>query len=181
MISAGLRVKVDYRGTLDDGTEFDSTYSRGEPLEFVLGQRTVLPSFERAVACLSEGASCKIRIPAVDAYGFYNEGLVDEVPVDDIAHAERLPVGSYISLRGEDGRPVRAKVLEVRDGIVRFDYNHPLAGKDLDFEIELLEVERRPAIEQEKHPALCSCHRVQSALGSSREEACACGHSHAHA
>lgn len=164
MISSGLRVKIHYKGTLDDGTEFDNSYTRNNPLEFVMGTRAVLPTFESAVSSLSENERCTIHIPAVSAYGFYNEDLVDCVPVEGVGNAEELPVGSYIALRGADGKPVRAKVVGIENGYVMFDYNHPLAGKDLTFEIELLEVERKTAIESEKHVGHCDCHRVRDTL-----------------
>lgn len=166
MISPGLRVKVHYRGTLDDGTEFDNSYQRGGPIEFVMGKHTMLPAFEYAVSTLSEGTSCNIHIPAVDAYGFYKEDLIDEVPIESIEHPERLPIDQIIQMRGEDGKLIRAKVLKISDGSVFLDYNHPLAGQALNFKIELLEVERKTAIEQEKMGQPCRCHEVRTLLTS---------------
>lgn len=164
MISSGLKVKVHYVGTLDDGTVFEDTRKRGKPFEFVLGDRRMLFDFDRAVAGLSEGTSCKIHIPAISAFGEYNDDLIDEIPTSKLAGAKDLPVGKYIMLRGEGGRPVRAKVVSVDDDVVRFDYNHPMAGKNLNFEIELLEVERKSVIEQERGAHGCDCHKVQEGL-----------------
>ena len=96
MVETGQKVLVHYVGTLDDGSEFDSSVRRGEPLEFIVGSRTMLPAFERVVSDMEPGEERTVLIPAEKAYGPYDESLVEMVPVDAFPHAEQLPIGEYI-------------------------------------------------------------------------------------
>lgn len=139
MAKTGQHVTVHYVGTLDDGTVFDSSEERDQPIEFVLGQHQMIPGFEDAVEGLEKGESKTVRIPAAQAYGEYQEDAIQAIPMDKIAHADQLPVGGRISFKDPEGHPFVAKVVKIEDGKVWFDFNHELAGKDLTFKITLLD------------------------------------------
>lgn len=130
MSNEGKNVKVHYVGTLDDGTKFDSSRDRDEPLEFTCMAGQMIPGFDAAVKEMQVGEVRDVHIPAAEAYGERQEALVQEVPV-----------GAQIMLLGPNGRPLRAVIADAGDGRVVFDLNHEMAGKDLNFNIELLEVQ----------------------------------------
>ncbi len=134
------RVKVEYTGTLEDGTQFDSNVGK-EPLEFVLGSGMMIPGFDSAVQDMEVGESKKVSLSPEEAYGNYEEQLIQEVSVDQIPDADKLPVGEMIYFKSPEGQPIPAKVLGVKDGMARFDFNHQLAGKTLIFDIKLLSKE----------------------------------------
>ena len=131
----GDNVAVHYRGTLDDGTEFDSSEGR-DPLSFVVGSGQVIAGFDDAVRGLSVGDSRTVRIEPEDAYGEYTEEAVIDFPADSAP--EGLQVGDAVTL----GNGGRGTVLEITDEFVKIDANHPLAGEALTFEIELVSIER---------------------------------------
>lgn len=136
----GQTVRIHYKGTLDDGREFDSSHQRGEPLEFTLGLDRMIPGFERAVIGMMPGDTKTVKIPAQDAYGDHQDELIREFPRAEFpAHIE-LEEGLILSADSPDGRRIRFKVLSLTDEVVTLDGNHPLAGEDLTFEIELVEI-----------------------------------------
>lgn len=139
MSNKGKNVKTHYRGTLDDGTQFDSSYDRGEPLAFTCGAGQMIPGFDAAVVDMELGEKKTVHIPAKDAYGEYNEAMKQQLPVSQVPDAKNLPVGETVYFRGPQG-PFPAKVVSVDDEHVVLDLNHELAGKDLNFEIELVEI-----------------------------------------
>jgi FKBP-type peptidyl-prolyl cis-trans isomerase 2 len=140
MAKSGQKVKAHYRGTLDDGTVFDDSYKRGEPIEFVVGVGQMIPGFDAAILEMEPGERKTVRIPAADAYGERQEEAVQSVPTQYIPNAEKLPIGEYIHMPLEGGRMARCKVVKVENGEATFDLNHELAGQDLTFEIELVQV-----------------------------------------
>jgi FKBP-type peptidyl-prolyl cis-trans isomerase 2 len=140
MATSGQKAKVHYRGTLDDGSVFDSSYDRGEPIEFVVGAGQMIPGFDAAVLTMEVGDKQTVHIAAADAYGEWVEEAVQSVPMELIPNAEQLPVGQFIFLPGEGGQMMRVKVVKLEDGNAFFDLNHELAGKDLTFEIEVVEL-----------------------------------------
>ncbi|MDH3249029.1 MAG: FKBP-type peptidyl-prolyl cis-trans isomerase [Acidimicrobiia bacterium] len=129
--SDGDTVAVHYRGTLDDGTEFDSSEGR-DPLSFVVGSGQVISGFDDAVRGLAVGESRTTRIEPEDAYGEYTPEAVIDFPADSAP--EGLQVGDAVTL----GNGGRGTVLEITDEFVKIDANHPLAGEALTFEIELV-------------------------------------------
>lgn len=133
----GTTVRVHYRGTLEDGSEFDTSKGR-DPLEFTIGECQVIPGFESAVADLSVGDSTIITLDAEDAYGAYHEDAVEVVPVT--AFTDDPYVGAVVQLLGPQGEHLSATITTIEGDDVTLDFNHPLAGKDLTFEIELVEV-----------------------------------------
>ena len=139
MSNSGKKVKTHYRGTLDDGTQFDSSYDRGEPIEFTCGAGQMIPGFDAAVVDMALGEKKSVHIPAKDAYGEYNEQAVQKIPVNQVPNADQLPVGQTVYFNSPYG-PMPAKVVSVTIDEVVLDMNHELAGKDLNFDIELVEV-----------------------------------------
>jgi FKBP-type peptidyl-prolyl cis-trans isomerase 2 len=139
MSNEGKKVKVHYRGTLDDGTQFDSSYDRNEPIEFVAGAGTMIPGFDAAVLDMAPGDKVTVHLDPKDAYGEVREDLIMRVPADRAP--EGLHAGDKVALQGPGGMPIPATVVEVTPEEVVIDANHELAGKPLNFDIELVEVE----------------------------------------
>lgn len=135
----GDTVKVEYTGKLEDGTVFDSSQDR-EPLEFTLGEDQVIPGFEQAVLGMSPGETQTATLQPEDGYGDRRDDLVFQVDPDEIADDLELDVGDQVELRGQDGQVVPATVAEMSETAVTLDANHPLAGRTLEFEIELVEI-----------------------------------------
>lgn len=131
----GDAVTVHYTGTLDDGTEFDSSAGR-DPLPFVVGGGQVIAGFDEAVRGLAVGESRTVRIATENAYGEYSDQAIIEFPAD--AAPDGLAVGDAVTL--SNGAP--GTVVEIADGVVKIDANHPLAGQALTFDIELVSLER---------------------------------------
>ncbi len=140
MGNEGKKVKVHYTGTLDDGTKFDSSVDRGEPIEFVCDAGMMIPGFDAAVKDMAVGETKNVHIPAAEAYGERREDMVQKVEVSQIPNGENLPVGQTIYMQGPGGQPFPVFVAAIEDGVATFDMNHELAGKDLNFEITLVEV-----------------------------------------
>lgn len=137
--SYGKTAVVRYRGTLDDGTVFDSTEGI-EPLEFEIGSGRVIHGFDEAVASMSVGERVKVSIPAGEAYGEYDEGKVDHAPMYAIPGAKDIVVGRPFYFITEEGVRLPARVTAIEEGMATVDFNNPLAGHDLNFEIELVDL-----------------------------------------
>ena len=136
---AGDTVRVHYTGTLEDGTQFDS--SRGaEPMEFAMGQGQLIAGFEKAVAGLSTGESCKVTLAPEEAYGESIEDMIRSVPRELMPEGVELTSGMVLQGQADDGRVDNFTVVSFTDEMVTLDANHPLAGKALTFEIELVEI-----------------------------------------
>ena len=140
MSNEGMKVSVHYVGTLDDGSVFDSSRDRDQPLDFVCMAGQMIPGFDAAVRDMQIGEIKKIHLEPSEAYGDYSEELVIEVPLPLLPHADELEEGAMVILYNPQGVPTPALVVEKNDRSVVFDTNHMLAGKALNFEIELLEV-----------------------------------------
>ncbi|MFZ1728663.1 MAG: peptidylprolyl isomerase [Bacteroidota bacterium] len=136
----GDTVAVHYTGSLTDGTIFDSSRER-EPLSFTLGEGQVIAGFDSAVDGMNVGDSVKVTIPAANAYGEYNEQFVLEVPPSDIPPEIGVEVGMDLQMHQEDGGAIPVRVTSVTEELVTLDANHPLAGQDLTFEIELVSIQ----------------------------------------
>jgi len=135
----GDTVKVHYTGKLEDGTLFDSSENR-EPLEFTIGQGTVIPGFEQAVTGMSPGDSKTEKLAADQAFGPYREDLVVEIDRERIPEGMVPKVGKRLRVEKTDGGITDVLVAGVTESKVTLDANHPLARNDLVFDIELLEI-----------------------------------------
>jgi FKBP-type peptidyl-prolyl cis-trans isomerase 2 len=133
----GDTVTVHYTGRFADGTVFDTSVS-GEPLEFTVGERQVIPGFEQAVQGMEVGHTKTVNIPSEDAYGDHDEDLVFQLEPDAFPTDLELEVGQQLQLDQPDGRVIHLRVAEITESMVTLDANHPLAGEDLTFELELV-------------------------------------------
>ena len=142
----GDKVKVHYHGKLTDGTTFDSSEGRA-PLEFEVGSGQVIPGFDEGVTGLAVGEKKTVEIPADQAYGPASDNHVFEFPKSQFP-AEMIPelqIGMPLQMQTETGQPVQVTIKEVKEDSVLLDANHPLAGKDLVFDIELVEITPGPS------------------------------------
>ncbi len=138
MIENGKTVKVHYKGTLADGTVFDSSEDR-DPLEFLTGSEQVLPGFEAAVVALEVGETKTLTLASGDAYGDHDKNMVGMVPRDSMPDDMDIEVDMMLQMETEDGiMPVR--VVEIAEDSVTLDANHPLAGEALTFDVTLVEI-----------------------------------------
>jgi len=136
----GDRVSVHYRGTLDQGIEFDSTYARGEPFSFTVGDGQAVVGFEKAVCEMDPGEKKVITITPDQGFGEHHEDLLVTVPIDKLPEGFVAEPGTVFEMTfGED--TLLATVVEIKEGGVLIDANHPLAGVDLTFELELVGIE----------------------------------------
>lgn len=136
---SGQTVKVHYTGTLDNGDEFDTSLG-GEPLEVTLGEGAVIAGFEKALLGMEPGDSKTVQIAVDDAYGDHQAERVYEVERARIPPDVELEVGRVLQANGEDGQTVTMTVAALNEAMVTLDFNHPLAGKNLTFQLELVEI-----------------------------------------
>ncbi len=136
----GNTVQVDYTGKLADGTVFDTSVGR-EPLEFTLGAGQVIPGFEKAVLGMKVGEKKTVTIPANEAYGPRSDDLILEIGREKLPSGLTPKVGQQLQMTRPDGGTIIATITNVSDNTVTIDANHPLAGKDLTFEIELVKIQ----------------------------------------
>ena len=141
-IKIGDKVKVHYIGTLKDGTEFDNSVKRETPLDLVIGEGKVLLDFENTIRTMSVGEKKKVHIPCEKAYGDVIEEAITKAPRNEFPEDFRFIIDERIKGNTKSGKPTTAVIVEVSRTEVTLDMNHPLAGKDLNFEIELLEIEK---------------------------------------
>jgi peptidylprolyl isomerase len=134
-IKKGDKVKVEYKGTLNDGTVFDSSEGR-EPLEFEVGAGQVIPGFDKAVVGMEKGDTKEISIKPTEAYGEANPDLVKKMPRSALPPDINPEPGTMLAMNSSDGRQIPVKVKEVTGEEITLDMNHPLAGETLNFEIK---------------------------------------------
>lgn len=139
--NAGKVVKTHYTGTLNDGTVFDSSYDRGEPLEFICGVGMMIPGFDKAVADMEVGQIIDIHLAPSEAYGEPDPRAVFSLEIAQLPGSEGLEVGENVVLYDETNRPVPVRVAAKDETSITFDANHEMAGKELNFRIELVSVE----------------------------------------
>ena len=135
----GDKVTIHYIGKLDDGTVFD-TSAGSDPLEFTLGEGMVIPGFENAVLGMAPGEVKTVTIAPEDGYGDYDEEMILEVEREAFPDDLELEVGLEVQSQDPSGQVVELKVLEFDDAMVKLDANHPLAGENLTFEIEVVSI-----------------------------------------
>ena len=136
----GKTCRTHYRGTFNDGTQFDSSYDRGEPLEFVCGAGMMIKGFDAAVADMDVGQIVDIHLMPAEAYGEVDPAAIFTVEIARLPGAEELTVGQRVYLQDQYGRPIPVTVAAKDEKTITFDANHEMAGKELNFRIELVEV-----------------------------------------
>ncbi|MCR9063589.1 MAG: peptidylprolyl isomerase [Cytophagales bacterium] len=138
MVKAGDTIKVHYKGTLNDGTLFDSSEGR-EPLEFEVGSGMVIKGFDEGVTGMAIGEKKSVNIPAKEAYGEPNPEMIFDFEREQIPNDIPLEVGGTLNMHnGQQTVPV--KIVDVAEKTIKLDANHPLAGQDLNFDLELVEI-----------------------------------------
>ena len=138
--NVGKTCRTHYRGTFNDGTQFDSSYDRGEPLEFICGAGQMIKGFDAAVADMEVGEVKDIHLMPEEAYGQPNPDAIFELEIEQLPGSEDLTVGQQVYLTNQMGQPFPVKVTAKTEKTITFDANHEMAGKELNFKIELVEV-----------------------------------------
>ena len=141
--NVGKICRTHYRGTFNDGTQFDSSYDRGEPLEFVCGAGQMIRGFDAAVADMEVGQVMDVHLMPEEAYGMPDPAAVFTVEIAQLPGSEKLETGQQAYLSNQYGQPFPVKVTAKDDTTITFDANHEMAGKELNFRIELVEVKER--------------------------------------
>jgi len=139
MVENGQKVRIHYTGTLDDGSQFDSSAGR-DPLEFEMGAGMVIPGFEKGVEGMDVGEKKTIHIPAAEAYGERREDMVMQFERSQLPEGLEPEVGMGLQMQGPQGQPVPVSVTAVDEENITIDANHQLAGQNLNFELELVEI-----------------------------------------
>ncbi len=139
MVKKGDNIKVHYTGRLNDGTVFDSSEGR-DPLEFTVGSGMVIPGFDNGVLEMNVGDKKTIDIPVDQAYGQASEENVIDFPKSNFPEDMEVEVGAQLYLNGQNGNPIPVVVKEIKEEAITLDGNHPLAGKDLIFDLELVSI-----------------------------------------
>ena len=138
--NVGKTCRTHYKGTFNDGTQFDSSYDRGQPLEFVCGAGQMIKGFDAAVADMKVGEIKEIHLMPEEAYGQPNPDAIFTLEIEQLPGAEDLTVGQQVYLSNQYGQPFPVKVTAKDEKTITFDANHEMAGKELNFKIELVEV-----------------------------------------
>ena len=138
--NVGKTCRTHYRGTFNDGTQFDSSYDRGEPLEFICGAGQMIRGFDAAVADMEVGQIVNVHLMPEEAYGMADPDAVFAVEIAQLPGSENLEVGQQVYLTNQMGQPFPVKVTAKDEVNITFDANHEMAGKELNFKIELVEV-----------------------------------------
>ena len=141
MSNESKRCKVHYTGTFNDGTKFDSSYDRGEPLEFVCGAGMMIKGFDEAVKNMNIGEIVDVHLMPEEAYGMPDPNAVMTFEIAQLPGSEGLEVGQQVYLSNAMGQPFPVKVTAKDDSTITLDANHEMAGKELNFKIELVSVE----------------------------------------
>ena len=139
--TVGDTVRVHYEGFLEDGNLFGSSRN-SEPLEFTIGERTLIPAFETAVVGMEEGDTKSVSVAPEDAFGERREELVRTIDKEQLPSHIDPQIGKVLEIRAEEGENVRAQITDVTEDRLTIDANHPLAGRRVTFEIELVEIEK---------------------------------------
>ena len=139
-VQSGQTISVHYRGTFDDGSEFDNSRNRGDAMQVEVGSGQLIAGFDAALLGMTVGEVKNIHLGADDAYGPFNEQAVQEAPKSVFPPEFIFKTGEVVQGTSPAGEPIMAMILEEKESTVVLDLNHPLAGKDLNFEIELMSI-----------------------------------------
>ena len=138
--NVGKTCRTHYRGTFNDGTQFDSSYDRGQPLEFICGAGQMIKGFDAAVANIEVGQVVDVHLMPEEAYGMPDPTAIFTLDIEQLPGSEDLTVGQQVYLSNQYGQPFPVKVAAKDEKTITFDANHEMAGKELNFRIELVEV-----------------------------------------
>lgn len=138
--NVGKTCRTHYKGTFNDGTQFDSSYDRGEPLEFICGAGQMIKGFDAAVADMEVGQIVDVHLMPEEAYGMSDPNAIFTVDIEQLPGSENLEKGQQVYLSNQYGQPFPVKVVAKEEKTITFDANHEMAGKELNFRIELVEV-----------------------------------------
>ena len=162
IVESGHLIYVEYVGTLDDGEEFDSSKNNG-PISFIVGGGQVIKGFDDAVIGMKLNESKKFKVEKNDAYGDLNPALMHKVPLDKLPEdlKSQVKIGGFLVLQSPVGQQIPAKIHSIENGEITLDLNHPLAGKNLNFEITVVDI-AIPSEEQKSqmnhgHDHECGC------------------------
>jgi len=140
-VETGNTVTLHYKGTLDDGTEFDNSYERGEPIQVITGAGQLIQGFDEALTGMTAGETKTFTLSPEEAYGERDEDATTTLTRDAFPDEFEFTEGMTVPLSGPGGQPFIATITEVKDAEVVADLNHPMAGKNLTFEVEVLTVD----------------------------------------
>ena len=140
-VTNGNNVKLHYKGTFTDGEVFDDSRTRGETMAVLVGEGRVLPGFENALIGMTEGQTKTVSLGADEAYGQSNPQAITTLQKDVFPPDYEFVPGQRVQGNSANGQPILAKIVSFTDTDVTLDLNHPLAGRDINFEIELVEIE----------------------------------------
>ncbi|MFA6460637.1 MAG: peptidylprolyl isomerase [Candidatus Woesearchaeota archaeon] len=180
-VKSGDKVSVHYTGKLKDGSVFDSSEGRA-PLTFAIGAGQVIPGFDKAITGMKLSEKKTFTIPAAEAYGPVVKELVLEIPRNRLPPQPEPQIGMQLVMRGPQGQQVPAMITKVEGDKVTIDINHPLAGKDLTFEIEVVGI-NDPNVKDEEEGCCCgdeecgSCADDECGCEEDKKE-CSCDHKH---
>jgi FKBP-type peptidyl-prolyl cis-trans isomerase 2 len=138
-VENGSKVKVEYEGKFEDGEVFDASSRHGQPLEFEVGAKQVVPGFENGILGMEVNQEKEVTIEAKDAYGEYNAEMTKEVPKKELPEADFKP-GMTLGMTLPGGQQVPVKIKDVKEDAIVIDLNHPLAGKTLIFKLKVVEI-----------------------------------------
>ncbi len=138
-VKSGDKIKVHYHGKLTSGETFDSSAGR-EPLEFEVGSGMVIPGFDNGVTGMAVGEKKTVNIPFDEAYGPRNPEMVIEMPKDRFPKEMDIEIGMPLDMSDQQGQQFQVTIVEIKEEVVMLDANHPLAGQDLIFDLELVEI-----------------------------------------
>jgi len=139
-IKKGDKIKVEYTGTFDDGKVFDSSEKHGKPLEFEVGASQVIKGFDEAVIGMEKDEEKEVKIPSAEAYGQQKPELVKKVPRDKLPKEPEPKPGMVLAVGAPNGQQIPAMIKEVTETEITIDLNHPLAGKNLNFKLKIVEI-----------------------------------------
>lgn len=139
VVETGDKISVHYVGTFPDGLEFDNSYTRGAPVEVEVGGGQLIPGFDAALLGMEVGEKRHVAIPKEEAYGDINEAAFIEVDKEGFPNDFPFEKGAFVPLTNEQGEQFIGRLDEVIGELVRVDLNHPMAGKDLEFDIEVVQ------------------------------------------
>lgn len=140
-VEKGSTVSVHYRGTLDDGTQFDSSYDRGEAITFEVGNGQMIAGFDAAVVGMTVGEKKDVSLASDEAYGPHNPSAVQSVPKELFEEGFEFTPGSTVQGTNAQGAPVMGTILSEENDSVTLDFNHPMAGHSLNFLIEVVDID----------------------------------------